>query len=78
MQCLVIRLRTVYLCLCSVTLLYIVYTVLLCYNLFPGRPDKAGPEIDKNVVGDREHVGSLSLTHWSSDKQVKMYRTRSV
>jgi hypothetical protein len=45
-----------------------------CYDLFPGRPDKAGAEIDNNccrMVLDREHVGSLSLNQWVKDKQVK-------
>jgi hypothetical protein len=46
----------------------------LCYNWFPGRPDKAGAKIDNNCCRaslDREHVGSLSLNQWVEDKQVK-------
>jgi hypothetical protein len=46
----------------------------MCYDSFPGRPDKAGAEMENNCRRanlDREHVGSLSLDQWVEDKQVK-------
>jgi hypothetical protein len=48
--------------------------ILMCYNLFPGRPDKAGAKIDNNCCRanlSREHVGSLLLDQWVKDKHVK-------
>jgi hypothetical protein len=46
----------------------------ICYNLIPGRPDKAGAKIDNNccrVDLSREHIGSLLLDQWVKDKHVK-------
>jgi hypothetical protein len=62
------RLSSIY---CSV---YFIYCVCICYNLFLGRPDKAGTEVDNNCCMaslDKEHIGSLSLDQWVKDKQVK-------
>jgi len=47
---------------------------MFCYDLFLGRPDKAGAEIDNNCCRanlSREHVGSLLLDQWVEDKHVK-------